>query len=230
VGRDAAIAFLSSDPLAPSAIDWQVIYADVSSDGTQGYTWAQGNFTIDIGTGPTTFPGFFLIYWRQTDGGGWRIEALTYNAGGPQVGPFPDGFGTPDTRQSRSFPGTDRQRERAAVLRTDAAFSAASVKRGSGPAFEKFAARNAIAVSGGLIFGPDAIGEAFASGPNDVISWVPKFSDVAASGDLAFSVGDATFDLEGVGQFFTKYVTVWRKQGSGKWLFVADLGNRRAGP
>lgn len=228
-GRDAAVDFLRNDPIAPSALDWEVIFADVSSDGTQGYTWSQGSFTIDIGTGATTFPGFFLIYWRRGDGGAWRIEAMTYNAGGPQVGPLPDGFGTPNTRESPSFPGSV-QRLRQAIRNTDQNFADASVRRGSGPAFEKFAAPNAIIVGGPLVFGPADIGVANASGPNDVINWGPRFSDVSASGDLGFTVGDATFDIEGLGQIFTKYLTVWRRQPDGRWRYVADLGNRRAVP
>lgn len=228
-GRDAAVEFLRNDPIAPSALNWEVIFADVSSDGSQGYTWSQGSFTLDIGAGATTYPGFFLMYWRRLDGGGWRIEAMSYNAGEPQTGPLPEGFGTPDTRRTPGFPGSV-QRLRRAVRNTDEKFSAASVKRGSGPAFERFAAPNAITVGGSLVFGPKAIGESSASGPNDDISWGPRFSDVAASGDLGFTVGDATFNIEGLGQIFTKYLTVWRRQPDGRWRFVADLGNRRATP
>jgi hypothetical protein len=228
-GRDAAVDFLRNDPIAPSALDWEVIFADVSSDGSQGYTWSQGSFTIDIGTGATTFPGFFLIYWRRGDGAAWRIEAMTYNIGEPWSGPLPDGFGAPDTRTSPEFPGS-RDRLRQAIRNTDQRFADASVKFGSGPAFERFAAPNAIIVGGPLVFGPADIGVANASGPNDVIDWGPRFSDVAGSGDLGFSVGDATFDIEGLGQIFTKYLTVWRRQPDGRWRYVADLGNRRAVP
>ena len=228
-GRAAAVAFLSSDPIAPSALDWQVFAADVSNDGSQGYTWSQGSFTIDIGTGPTTLPGFFLTYWRRV-GDDWKIAAWTYNAGGPQTDPLPAGFGTPTTKQRRNFPNTQPAEQRAQVLAVDAAFSAAYVASGSGPAFRQFAAPNAIAVSGALVFGPADIGVVFASGPNDVASWVPRFADVAESGDLAFSVGDATFDFEEFGFVYTKYLTVWQKQNTGEWLFVADLGNSRPAP
>jgi ketosteroid isomerase-like protein len=229
-GRAAAVAFLSTDPIAPSALSWQVIAADVSNDGTQGYTWSQGSFTIDIGAGPTTLPGFFLTYWRRAGGGDWEIAAWTFNAGGPQTDPIPAGFGTPDTKHRRNFPNTVPSEQRAQMLAADAAFSAASVANGSGPAFQQFAAPNAIAVSGALVFGPADIGVAFVSGPNDVASWVPRFSDVAQSGDLAFSVGDATFDFADFGLVYTKYLTVWQKQNTGEWLFVADLGNRRPAP
>jgi hypothetical protein len=230
-GHDAAVTFLSADPIAPSALNWTVFAADVANDGTQGYTWAQGGFTINLGTGPLQLPGFFLIYWRRAAAGdAWQIAAMTIGNGGPHSGGIPAGFGTPDTKHRRNFPNTEAGEQRAAVLAVDAAFSAASVANGSGPAFQQFAAPNAIAVSGDLVFGPADIGVAFESGPNDVISWIPRVSDVAAGGDLGFSVGEATFDFADFGFFYSKYLTVWQKQDTGEWLFVADLGNSRPAP
>ena len=63
-----------------------------------------------------------------------------------------------------------------------------------------------------------------------MISWVPRFSDAAASGDLGFSVGEATFDFGAAGTFYSKYLTVWQKQDTGAWRYVADLGNNRPAP
>jgi ketosteroid isomerase-like protein len=226
-GRTATTDFLSTNPIAPSDMQWQVIAADVSNDGSQGFTWAQGTSTLNLGSGPVTSPSFFLLYWRRAAGGDWEIAALVFNLGGPQSLPLPAGFGTPDKKHRRNFPNTHAGEERAALLAVDAAFSAASVSRGLGPAFESFAAPNAIAVGGPqFVFGPEAIGEAFTAGPNDVVSWIPRFSDAAESGDLGFSVGEAIFDLETI-TFFSKYLTVWQKQNTGEWKFVADLGNSR---
>jgi hypothetical protein len=115
-------------------------------------------------------------------------------------------------------------------LATDAAFSAMSVEDGSGPAFEHFAAPTAIAAGATLIFGPEVIGQEFTGGPNDVVSWEPRFVDVAARGDLGFTVGDAAFELEGIPPFYTKYLTVWRRMNDREWRFVADLGNSRPAP
>lgn len=228
-GRAAATAFLAT-PAAPLAFDWEVLVAEVSNDGTQGYTWSQGGFTVDLGAGPVDRPGFFLIYWRRA-GGGWEIAAFVFNLGGPLDAPIPDGFGTADTKHRRNFPNTEIEEQRQELLAVDAAFSATSVAQGSGPAFEQFAAPNAIAVGGPqFVYGPAAIGEAFSSGPNDVISWVPRFAVVAGSGDLGFTVGDATFDLPDFGMFFSKYLTVWQKQNTGEWRYVADLGNSRPAP
>lgn len=230
-GREAAVNFLSTNPVAPTAMRWHVIVADVSSDATQGFTWAEGFFKIDLGSGATKLPGFFLMYWRRRPTNDWRIDAIVFNAGGPQTGPVPPEFGTPTSRRSRDFPGTNVWKERTALLKRDAAFSAASVSQGTGPAFERFAARNAIAVGDpALVFGPEAIGQAFTFGPEDVVSWIPRISDVVASGDLGLTVGDATFALAEAGTFYSKYLTVWRKQANEKWKFVADYGNSRPGP
>jgi ketosteroid isomerase-like protein len=229
-GRDEAVAFLSGDPLAPTALSWEVIVADVSADASQGFTWAHGSFTLDLGAGPAPLPGFFLMYWRRTDGGRWKIEALVLNQGGPQPLPLPEGFGTPDSKHRRVFPHADVKQLRRKLLRVDAAFSQASVEHGTGPAFERYAAPNALAVDGTFLFGPEAIGQAFASGPNDVVSWVPRYADAAPSGDLGFTVGDAVFVLAEFGTFYTKYLTVWQRQKSGRWRFVADFGNSRPAP
>jgi ketosteroid isomerase-like protein len=231
-GRAAAVGFLTSDPLAPSTLQWSIEAADVSNDGTQGYTWSEGSATYDFGTGALERPSFFLIYWRRAAAGqDWTVAGMVISLGGPSTGEFPAGFGTPDTKHRRNFPSTDVTEQRAEILSVDAAFSAASVAQGSGPAFEQFAAPNAIGVGGGqFIFGPAALGEAFTSDPTDVISWVPRFSGAAASGDLGFSVGEATFDFGPAGTFYSKYMTVWQKQDTGVWRYVADLGNNRPAP
>jgi ketosteroid isomerase-like protein len=231
-GRAAAGTFLTSDPLAPSALQWSVEIAEVSNDGTQGYTWSEGSATYDFGTGALARPSFFLTYWRRAAvGEDWTVAGLVISLGGPSTGGIPAGFGTPDTKHRRNFPNTQVTEQRAQILSVDAAFSATSVAQGSGPAFEQFAAPNAIGVGGGqYIFGPAALGEAFTSDPTDVISWVPRFSDAAASGDLGFSVGEATFDFGPAGTFYSKYLTVWQKQDTGAWRYVADLGNNRPAP
>jgi ketosteroid isomerase-like protein len=229
-GRTAALSFLSTDPTAPSVLKWKVIVADVSNDGTQGFTWGEGSLTVDLGAGPAERPALFLIYWRRA-ASDWNIAALSINVGGPLSSPVPQAFGTPTTKHRRNFPNTEVNQQRSQLLSVDADFSAASVSSGLGPAFASFAAPDAIAVGGGeFVFGPDDIGEAFTTEPNDVVSWVPRFSDVAASGDLGFTVGDAIFVFAASGTFYTKYLTVWQKQNTGEWKFRADFGSSRPAP
>jgi plastocyanin len=229
-GAASATTFLTSNPLAPLALSWHVLVAEVSNDATQGYTWSEGSSTFDFGAGAAPRPSFFLTYWtRQSTDDDWSVAAMVVNAGGPQSTPIPDGFGTPTNKHRRTFPNTEVSEQSAAILGVDAAFSAASVTDGLGPAFEHFAAPNAIGVAGEFLFGPAALGVAFASEPGDTVTWIPRYSDVAASGDLGFSVGEATFDLVQV-TFYSKYLTVWQKQNTGEWRYVADFGNSRPAP
>ena len=229
-GKAAVIDFLTSDPLAPSALSWVTIKADVSNDATQGYTWGQGSVTVNLGAGPVELPAMVLIYWIRDGAGDYRIAAMNLSSGGPQTLPLPDGFGTPDTKHRRNFPNTDAAAQADQLLAVDRSFSDASLERTLGVAFEAFAAPDGIAVGGGqFVYGPAAIGEAFAATPDDHVSWVPRFSGAAESGDLGFTVGDASFILPGV-SFYTKYLTIWQKQNTGEWRFVADFGSSRPAP
>jgi ketosteroid isomerase-like protein len=230
VGKTAIADFLTTNPVAPSELSWTTIKSDVSNDASQGYTWTQGSVTIDIGGGPLTLPGMALIYWKREGAGDWQIAAINISSGGPQTLPLPDGFGTPDAKHRRNFPNTDAGEQAEQLLAVDRAFSDASLERTLGVAFEAFAAPDGIAVGGGqFVYGPAAIGEAFAATPDDHVSWVPRFAGAAESGDLGFTVGDASFILPDV-SFYTKYLTIWQKQDNGEWRFVADFGSSRPAP
>ena len=113
-GRDAAGSFLTTDALAPSALSWRVIVADVSNDGTQGYTWSEGSSTIDFGTGALARPSFFLIFWRRAAAAGLDRWPVVVIAGGPRRAAIPAGFGTPDTKHRRNFPNTEPAEQAAA--------------------------------------------------------------------------------------------------------------------
>ena len=76
--------------------------------------------------------------------------------------------------------------------------------------------------------GRDAIGAAFADFPVDaVLDWAPVAADVAGSGDLGCTVGEAAVAPR---RSYSKYLTVWKRQPNGAWKFVADGGNARPAP
>jgi len=58
--------------------------------------------------------------------------------------------------------------------------------------------------------------------------------DVAAGGDLGFTVGEAeihTVAPDGAPRTsYTKYLTVWRRTDAGEWRYVIDGGNDRPQP
>lgn len=60
------------------------------------------------------------------------------------------------------------------------------------------------------------------------LSWDPNYAEVAASGDLGYTVGRYELQAEGdaapMAQTGT-YLTVWTRQDDGTWKVKADIGN-----
>jgi ketosteroid isomerase-like protein len=125
------------------------------------------------------------------------------------------------------------------LIAADKAFSALSVAKGSNAAFL------ATLADDGRIFGtgnePPIFGKAAAvarfadpkSGNDDprlnVLSWVPDHDEVSKDGTLGYTDGhwlfEAAPDAKSKRQNLTgHYVTVWRKDASGAWKVIADIG------
>ena len=120
----------------------------------------------------------------------------------------------------------DRESARSALLRTDAEFSKMSEAHGSADAFAAYVAPEGIVLAEYPAHrGLDAVRSQFGTAPPGIrLTWKPGVADVAASGDLGYTVG--TYELRSpAGLVRTgKYMTVWRKQPDGSWKFVADGG------
>lgn len=60
------------------------------------------------------------------------------------------------------------------------------------------------------------------------LTWDPIYAEVAASGDLGYTIGRYTTS-SGSGESATRregtYLTVWRRQPNGAWKVQADIGN-----
>jgi len=222
-GPDAARAALSANPSnALSKWSWTAIRVDVSSDGKEGYTMGYTELTQPSGA---VLPGRYLAYWAKQPDGTWKIEAykrIPRAAGAVSLTP-PPGFETPETKHRRYFPNTDATAEADAVAATDRAFSDLAQIVGDAESFARYAAptgaQSGNGASVGWEFGRAAIAAAHAEDPLGVFSWSPVIARAAASGDLAFTIG-WVFDAEG--QTLGKYYTVWQKQNTGEWLYVAD--------
>jgi ketosteroid isomerase-like protein len=101
-------------------------------------------------------------------------------------------------------------------------------------AFGRSAAHDAQIFSGPgeFISGPRAISQSFgAPTEKNSLVWHPVAGEVADSGDLGFTVGNAVFtgyreDGTKV-ERFSKYLTVWKRQRDGSWRYVVDGGSSR---
>jgi len=214
-GRPAIAAFLAT--AAPlSGLTWTPAFADVAARGTLGYTYGWTR------AGP--HEGTYLACWRKQADGAWRVSAYVRTTPVPRSTPLRQ---TRSAEPAASVAGPPDRRE---LLRADSSFARASVTHGAKTAFLAFAADDAIVLGSGARInqGRDAIAAGFADFPADaVLEWTPVAADIAESGDLGCTVGEATITAR---RYYSKYLTVWQRQRDGGWKFVADGGNLRPGP
>jgi ketosteroid isomerase-like protein len=237
-GRDAVAALLRSLPEERGrTMTWRPVLADISADGTRGYTVGYGERT-----GMTESSGSpwikYISFWRKGDDGRWRVAAWVLTGGAPGA---PDSapsacrarVGVPTVRTAAAVASRANDASAAvvdardAVRRADSTFAALSARAGAEEAFGTWVADSGASVGGpepGLTCGREAVRRAFAgSAPGDLV-WEPRVADAAASGDLGFTVGVATIRGQPTSHY-SKYLTVWKKQPGGEWRFVADGGN-----
>ena len=216
-GRSKIREFLqTAAPLA--GLTWIPAYADVSADGSLGYTYGWTRFGDNQGK--------YLACWRKSRDGDWRIFAYARTTPVPMADPgvIPEPL---DLQPSAPVQGRADEHE---LLRADSAFAALSVTSGAKAAFLAFSANDAMTFGSGMAFnnGHEAIAAGFNSFPaGAVLEWKPVFSNVAHSGDLGCTAGEATIAAR---HYFSKYLTVWKRQADGSWKFVADGGNVRPAP
>ena len=208
-------AFLQGNDSVPT-LRWSPAFADVSIDGQLGYTygWTRSGATR----------GKYLACWRKTDGR-WRIAAYAMNRPLPvtdSVTPAMRTGGLSAPARGRADPGE--------LMRADSVFAALSRAQGAKAAFLAFAAEEAMSFGGGTQFseGREAIGAGFDGFPaGAVLSWWPLGAEIAQSGDLGCTIGEATIESL---HHYSKYLTVWKRQQDGSWKFVGDGGNVRPQP
>ncbi len=197
---------------------WTPAFGDVSADGRLGYTYG---FTSASGGGQR---GKYLACWKRI-GDTWRLAAFA------STRPAPDSSPAPSTPAKTSLGAQVRgHADSHELIAADSTFAARSVTSGAKAAFLAFAADEAIALGGGPQFteGREAIGAGFDGFPaGAVLEWWPVLAQIAPSGDLGCTVGEARITSL---KHYSKYITIWRRQGDGSWKFVADGGNVRPAP
>ena len=232
-GRAAASAIIAAESVgAGTAVRWQPVRAEASADGRSGYSYGYAIYGTAAKAGvPTLRVDRYISFWRRADAG-WRITAYAETYGAP-----PATLALPRDAQTAVIPDVPMARTDGALeqLRAaDTAFSALAQRVGTGRAFGDYAAENAqiFSTPGEFITGPHAIRESFgATGTSGALVWHPVAGEVAQSGDLGFTVGNAVFTGRrndgGEVVRYSKYLTVWKKQRDHAWRYVTDGGSAR---
>ncbi len=230
VGTQAIQRILVARPrLVATRLSWQPLHAEMTSDSSLGVTYgvtvfASGEDTTLSNGQPPAF-GRYITVWRHSPTG-WRVTAtalLGFDPGPPLAGRSDPAAVIPNaTEMATRVADADRQ------------FAAKAAHEGVAGAFEYFAAPDAVTFTsnGEFAWGPTAIARSLASGSLASAAWVwhPVVARSSASGELGFTVGEATIQrlpVNGVTPepFRSKYLTVWREVANHEYRFLVDGGN-----
>ena len=231
-GRSAAQAIIAAESLTgPVAVRWQPVRAEASRDGRSGYSYGYTVVGSGVGAVPSLRMDRYIAFWRRQDDT-WQIAAYAETYGAP-----PTALTLPGEAADSALADVPMRHARGPLEDMRAAddeFARTAARLGTGRAFGEYAAENAqiFSTPGEFITGPAAISQAFGPTTDDSkLVWHPVMGEVAHSGDLGFTVGNAVLtsrSLEGTPQVrYSKYLTVWKKQRDGTWRYVVDGGNAR---
>ena len=131
--------------------------------------------------------------------------------------------------------GIDMKTELETLMQTDREFSNYAVENGSGQAFKKYFAENAIQLPQGdqPVYGNEKISAGMIEFAKKYdMEWEPQEGQISASGDLGWTWGRYTYCKKGEKSpaGHGKYVSVWNKDEDGKWKVKIDIGNASPKP
>lgn len=122
----------------------------------------------------------------------------------------------------------------AELVEADRRFAASVRRSGLGAWITAFAPSGRVITDGQSYIGPEGVRRAMLPVYADTtfsITWDPNYAEVAASGDLGYTVGRYERRSRAEGETVVNtgtYLTVWRRQEDGSWKVKADIGNADA--
>lgn len=220
-GRAGVQQLLSAQPSV--RVSWHALRVLVSSDGKFGVTFGATS-RYAAATAPAS-SAHYMSVWQRASPGEWKMVAHQ------QMGLVnPDSVKIPNPLSGR-LSSTKSPQDPFAVA--DIAFARMAIDSGAPAAFYHYSAPEGItfAGTGELNIGPDAIRARLAEGAVGKAKWVwrPVITLAPASGDLGVTIGTAEIQV-GPGPndvYFSKYLSVWKRQSDGSIKFVADGGSGR---
>ena len=213
--------FLKGSQIDMLQLTWQPLGIEVARDSSLAMTWGVAVVSPSR-KAPSPEIGNYITAWRR-DGTRWTIAALVF-AGLRQLPKIVTAVELPASKKALQARGSTGP-----FVASDLAFARLAADSGAAVAFERWAAPDAITFGdGGLLTrGPAAIGRAVDFPA--VWRWYPVVAGAAGTGDLGWTVGEAT--ITGTGKDATtthsKYLTIWTRRSDGVIRFLIDGGNGR---
>ncbi len=216
---------------SPSSYSWRPVHAVASTDGKFGCTVGFSRFANALDSTHIEKKGTYLTCWQMGSNGQWHIVGHQRNDS-PGRPPLLADSSTMSFAPHSATVSIGRNQLRAAQD-ADAAFGKqGSLPDGPGPAFVYYAATDGVML-GGARFprGLQEIAAAFDGFPADqIIKWEPMRSFGGGSGGLAYTVGHSSSgprDEKAGPSQMNKYMTIWRQNPDGRWVYIFDLGTSR---
>jgi hypothetical protein len=209
------LAVLHADSLQ---LTWQPLGVELARDSSLGITWGVAVASASR-KAPAPEIGSYIAAWRR-DGARWTIAALVF--AGLRRLPKPVLSGeVPATRKALEARGSGP------FVAADLAFARLAADSGAAVAFKRWAAQDAVTFGdrGLLARGPEAIGREVDFPA--LWRWHPVAAGAARSGDLGWTVGEATIASKDAPITHSKYLTIWTRRSDGAVRFLTDGGNGR---
>ena len=120
----------------------------------------------------------------------------------------------------------DLEKVKQSILDTDKEFCQMALEEGVPAAFTAYADEQAVIYrdKNHPIEGRTSIEKAYAASSGGSLSWDPTFVEVAASGDLGYTLGNWVYTAPDSTVSKGFYISIWKKQADGKWKYVFDSG------
>lgn len=218
--RDAAQRLVAGQAALPAVLSWVPLHAEVSQDGSMGVTYGATTIIPDRASPQGVRTGKYLSAWRR-DPDGWRLVAHA------QVGLAPP---TAFTQvPGLTLPAPRLAAQASAFTRVDTEFAEHAGRSGAPDAFAKYIAADGVLfpATGELVRGRAEARRLLSQGPQSAWVWRPVASGAAGSGDIGWTVGEAVITPQGGSPFYSKYLSLWRRERDGTIRFIADGGNAR---
>jgi len=209
-----------------TTLDWEPIWADVSSDGDLGYTTGPSVWTDHTPAKRPTYYGFYFSFWRKQPSGEWKVvfdvgTELPGQYGGSRV------LGSPASRRPASPPPKlSRQESQSSLMDAERSFLATVREKGFVKALGEFLERDGRVYrqKSFPIVGIDSIRVYFSRKPY-LSSWEPVQCEIATSGDLGYSFGSYTTE-GGPGNLPAEkgyFLHGWKRGAGNQWKLIAEI-------
>ena len=207
-------------------LSWSPVYAEVSANGDLGYTVGPWQYRGTPDSEAPTQTGYYLAVWRRNEMDTWRLftEIGTVSDAPESVSAEALRWKTASGTGGTLLDSSARQDELDRLLDLDRMLSDSTAARGWDALLPHLAGDVRFAgMDEPLVTGRNAVLRTLKENLAP-LAWEPQTGAVAASGDLACTLG-RTYPAEyAEGERVLpdgSYVHVWRKAGDGRWIVAA---------